>query len=210
MGAIYGEPAYGPVIEPVWLGVHAVIERAWSAPVADAHEGCELRVEHAGRASLVRVFSVPPGSRWIALVGAWSEPVSAPVTLTARQRQVFQLACLERRTNGEIAEELGVSEATVRNHLKGVHRQLRARARGAPARRRGERRVAPARLTALLEPRQVEIARLVAKGKTNAEVGRALGVSAVTIGCCLTKSYRALRVRGRHGLAAKLVELDEA
>lgn len=210
VGAIYGDASYGPVIEPVWPRVRAVIERTWSGRAVQAHEGCELRVEHAGHAALVRLFSVPPGTRWVALVGAWTEPVAVPAMLTPRQRQVFQLACLEHRTNGEIAEELGVSEGTVRNHLKAINAHLRAEGRGAPARRGRSPRTAVVRLPPLLGKRQLEIARLVVEGKTNAEVGQALGLTAVTIGCYLTKIYRALGVRGRHGLAAKLAQIEGA
>ena len=39
--------------------------------------------------------------------------------LTPRQRQVVELYCLEGRTQVEIAEHLGISQATVSQHLKG-------------------------------------------------------------------------------------------
>ena len=42
--------------------------------------------------------------------------------LTPRQRQVVELYCLEGQTQLQIAESLGISQATVSQHLKGKQR----------------------------------------------------------------------------------------
>lgn len=39
--------------------------------------------------------------------------------LTLRQRQVVELYCLDGRTQAEVADTIGISQATVSQHLKG-------------------------------------------------------------------------------------------
>jgi DNA-binding NarL/FixJ family response regulator len=47
----------------------------------------------------------------------------APVPLTQRQREILMHAALGR-TNRMIGEQLGISERTVRNHLRTINRKL--------------------------------------------------------------------------------------
>lgn len=55
-----------------------------------------------------------------------------------------------------------------------------------------------------LSSRQLQIVREVRLGKSNAEIGEALGISPVTVGAHLTRVYRAFGVKGRGALLARL------
>jgi DNA-binding CsgD family transcriptional regulator len=55
-------------------------------------------------------------------VGASGQP-QAPGPLTERQRQILYQVALGR-TNRMIGEQLGISELTVRNHLRMINRKL--------------------------------------------------------------------------------------
>lgn len=57
-----------------------------------------------------------------------------------------------------------------------------------------------------LSSRQWQIVREVRLGKSNAQIGEALGISPVTVGAHLTKIYRAFGVRGRSALLARLFD----
>jgi DNA-binding NarL/FixJ family response regulator len=63
--------------------------------------------------------SVPPGTDPLGPAGAEAEAREAIGTLTEREREVW-LEIARGRTNGEIAAELGISEATVKSHVGSV------------------------------------------------------------------------------------------
>jgi len=48
--------------------------------------------------------------------------------LTKREREVFELL-IKNKTTGEIAEELGISEKTVRNHISNAMQKLGVKGR---------------------------------------------------------------------------------
>jgi DNA-binding CsgD family transcriptional regulator len=60
-----------------------------------------------------------------------------------------------------------------------------------------------------LSKRQLEVARLVAQGMTNAEVGRALCISAHTVARHLENIYRRLSVRSRAGLTRWILDAGD-
>ncbi len=57
-----------------------------------------------------------------------------------------------------------------------------------------------------LTPRELEVVRRAALGETNAEIGRALGISPRTVNSHLTKVYERLDVHSRAALTLYLVE----
>jgi DNA-binding CsgD family transcriptional regulator len=72
---------------------------------------------------------------------------------------------------------------------------------------------APARdpgpaLTELLTARELEVARLVARGLTNAEIGKRLFISARTVSTHLANVYERLGIHTRAALAAHVVQHD--
>lgn len=52
----------------------------------------------------------------------------------------------------------------------------------------------------------MEIARLVAQGKTNASIGKTLGISSWTVGTHLRRIFAKLSVNSRAAMVAHLVE----
>jgi DNA-binding NarL/FixJ family response regulator len=55
-----------------------------------------------------------------------------------------------------------------------------------------------------LSPRELEVARLVASGMTNAEIGKQLHISPATVGRHLSNVYERLGIHSRAALAARL------
>jgi DNA-binding CsgD family transcriptional regulator len=66
---------------------------------------------------------------------------------------------------------------------------------------------APA-IAELLTPRELEVARLVARGLTNAEIGKQLFISARTVSTHLANMYERLGIHTRAALAAHVVQHD--
>lgn len=60
----------------------------------------------------------------------------------------------------------------------------------------------------VLRPRELEVARLVAQGMTNAQVGAQLHISARTVGRHLANIYERLQIHSRAALAKSIGELD--
>jgi DNA-binding CsgD family transcriptional regulator len=80
----------------------------------------------------------------------------------------------EGRSVEEVGRSLGVSGETVRRHLRNAGVSIRSRG---PVRGSARMRYATADIT----ERRGEVARLAAEGKSDYEIGRALGVSKTTI-----------------------------
>ena len=70
---------------------------------------------HPGEASEPAPTSEPTSGK--------SSGAPAPIPLTQRQREILMHAALGR-TNRMIGEQLGISERTVRNHLRTINRRL--------------------------------------------------------------------------------------
>ena len=87
-----------------------------------------LRVIAAGEGLLAPSVT----RRLIAEFVAWSQPIRQPshivAGITSRERQVLALVA-RGRTNGEIADDLSVSAATVKTHIGHLLTKLRARDR---------------------------------------------------------------------------------
>jgi len=62
----------------------------------------------------------------------------------------------------------------------------------------------PASLPLQLSPRELDVAKLVAEGLTNAEIGARLHISPATVGRHLSNVYERLGIHSRAALAAKL------
>jgi len=80
-----------------------------------------IRAAHAGRSTLS-----PEAAQ--ALVHATSQPPAPGIDLTERELEVLKLVTLGQR-NREIAAELGISENTVKFHLKNIVEKLHAQNR---------------------------------------------------------------------------------
>jgi DNA-binding CsgD family transcriptional regulator len=126
--------------------------------------------------------------------------------LLARERQARCLLAAGRPETGlplltEAAREL--ADLGARNDADRVARSLhqlgwddrRARGRGRPS--YGDR----------LSPRELEVARLLAGGRTNRQIADALVVSTQTVGSQVKSAMRKLRVTSRTALAIRLMEL---
>lgn len=65
-------------------------------------------------------------------------------------------------------------------------------------------------LVALLTPRELEIAELVAKGKTNAEIGRELWITINSVKQALKRMFRKLEVSSRAEMVAQLFTISSS
>jgi DNA-binding CsgD family transcriptional regulator len=61
-----------------------------------------------------------------------------------------------------------------------------------------------------LSPRELEVARLVARGLTNAEIGQVLGISRATVATHLQRTYERLGLGSRAELASYVTGHDDA
>jgi DNA-binding NarL/FixJ family response regulator len=128
-------------------------------------------------------------------------PTDAWDTLTPQQAMVARLAAAGLR-NREIAEQLFVSERTVEGHIRSILSALAAPTRVAigehlPNDLRG---APPANLT----PRQRDVGRLIAEGRSNREIAQVLGVGDKTVEKHVADLFARLGVRSRSGVAAAL------
>jgi len=128
-------------------------------------------------------------------------PTDAWETLTPQQAMVARLAAAGLR-NREIAEQLFVSDRTVEGHIRSILSALAAPTRVAI----GEHLPNDGRSVPLanLTPRQWDVGRLIAEGRSNREIARALGVGDKTVEKHVADLFVRLGVRSRSGVAAAL------
>ena len=136
--------------------------------------------------------------------------------LSKQQAAVAELVA-KGETDKEIARTLGLSEHTVGSYLKGIYRRLGIHSRTALVRhwlarnREAQRPPSGVRMTTAptsgplrkkqLSNRQAVVAELVAKGQTDKEIARSLGLSEHTVGSYLKEIYRRLGIHSRAALA---------
>lgn len=173
------------------------IERLLRGGPADLLAGpVEVVLTDGQRVGLLQVLAVPVGTQFVALLGQSPQASVRTDGLTPRERDVFELAHQGGLTNAEVARRCKLSISTVRHHLRNAYAKLGQVRRP----RRFPRTPALLALTA----REGVVAEHAARGETNAEIARALGLSPVTIGTCLSRIYRKVGVRNRSGLAAMI------
>ncbi|MGW0812757.1 ATP-binding protein [Streptomyces viridiviolaceus] len=169
------------------------------APRASAVLCRALLAEGRGRPDDASVLFAEAATAWQAL----PRPYDASLT---RERLARCLLAAGRTEAGlslltEVAREL--ADLGARNDADRVTESLRRRGRpdGAPRGRGrpgyGDR----------LSPRELEVARLLADGRTNRQIAEALTVSTQTVGSQVRSAMRKLRVTSRTALAIRLVEL---
>lgn len=122
-------------------------------------------------------------------------------SLTERQQRVALLAAQGLR-NREIGQRLFVSERTVEGHIAAVLDALGAPTRVGIAQHVPTGAEGPATLGTALTPRQRDVAELVARGLSNAEIAGDLGISEKTVEKHLTDLFARLGVQSRTGVAA--------
>jgi DNA-binding CsgD family transcriptional regulator len=88
-------------------------------------------------------------------------------------------------------------------------RYVTRRAPSAVRARGTERVMAPPHAAAALSPREVEIARMVAKGYANKTIASVLGISSWTVSSHLRRSFNKLGVTSRAALVAQLLNEGE-
>ncbi|MFE3499331.1 AAA family ATPase [Kitasatospora sp. NPDC059160] len=158
-----------------------------------------------GYAALARSYAVPDP------VGALGEAVAAfrAGGLVPMECRARLLLAAELTTRGPREQAAGLEQA---NRAKALAEGSGARRLHREAvdlqRRLGARRPRPARAAgtapAALSEREREIARMVALGLSNNDIGRALAVSPKTVEAHLTRIFRRAGVRSRIALAAAL------
>lgn len=140
------------------------------------------------------------------------ETLAARLALTRRQVEVLALVA-RGCSNRHVARELGVTVGAVERHVGALLARLRctnrsqlvARVWGADAPRADlEPRVAGAAGRWKLTRREADVLALVALGRTNAAIARALWVSEKTVEVWVTGLLRKARERGRAALAARI------
>jgi ATP/maltotriose-dependent transcriptional regulator MalT len=134
--------------------------------------------------------------RWHAQVDMPFERARTELALGERLRRARRRADARERLEGALAalERLGAEPWAQRARTE-------LRATGGPARAAEQRDAAPVEE---LTPHELQVALLVAEGRTNREVGAALFLSAKTIEHHLSAIYRKLGLRSRTQLAALL------
>jgi predicted ATPase/DNA-binding CsgD family transcriptional regulator len=180
------------------------LEHAWEL----AHDGLEILDDYGDR-----IGSAAALEQIADLAGALGEPERSLRLLAASQRfhsetgiERFPLhaAIFERGRNAAQAE-LGTTEATACWDAGG---DLSLADAVAYARRgRGERR-RPQIGWASLTPVERDVVRLVAEGRSNAEIGRRLFISVNTVKKHLSHVYAKVDVAGRAELAAEVARRD--
>lgn len=101
--------------------------------IADA-TGTRFKTLDQRRVSLMKRVQVPNGARLIDLayregwLAALAPEPREPLVLTDRKTEILH-AVAAGMTNAQIARDLGISENTVLDHLKGLYAQLQARTR---------------------------------------------------------------------------------
>ncbi|RNL62984.1 helix-turn-helix transcriptional regulator [Nocardioides marmoriginsengisoli] len=121
--------------------------------------------------------------------------------LTDRQRLVALLAAQGLR-NREIGDRLFVSERTVEGHIAAVLDALGAPSRVGIGRYLPPGTSRPSTALDALTPRQHEVARLVATGRTNAEIAATLTISEKTVEKHVADVFLRLKVQSRSAVAA--------
>jgi DNA-binding NarL/FixJ family response regulator len=112
----------------------------------------------------------------------------------------------EGMTNREIGAALHLSEHTVRAHVSRVLVAFTAASRFAVAARVAELFPEPPREhPAALTPRQLSVARCVAQGLGNAEIGSELGLSVKTVERNISDILHRWGVSSRVGIARTLI-----
>lgn len=139
----------------------------------------------------------------------YGRTAGAPLQLTPREREVARMraAGCSRR---EMAERLGLSEATVRNHLTRAWAKTRGAVPAAPVRAEvgdmQDRTVEMALERHGFTPKEREIARvLIRTGAHSDELARACYIQPMTLKNHLTSMYGKTRTTNRTQLALKLV-----
>lgn len=123
-------------------------------------------------------------------------------TLSASQQQIAQLAAAGLR-NREIAAALWISDKTVESHVATILSALGTTNRVGIGREIGGDTVA-VHLDGVLTARQREVAQLVARGHTNAEISTLLGISEKTVEKHVAGLFERLGVRTRSAIAARV------
>lgn len=123
-------------------------------------------------------------------------------TLSATQQQIAQLAAAGLR-NREIAAALWISGKTVESHVATILAALGATNRVGIGRELGGATRGPT-FDGLLTARQREVAELVARGHTNADISRLLGISPKTVEKHVNGLFARLGVRTRSAIAARV------
>jgi DNA-binding NarL/FixJ family response regulator len=107
--------------DPIWI---EELLRAGAQGYVVKSDDLSLRLADAIRAVAAgRTFLSPTAATGLTLA-------NKKYTLTARERAILRLAA-EGRTNPEIAETLGVSDGTIRNHVSNIYAKLEVNSREA-------------------------------------------------------------------------------
>jgi DNA-binding NarL/FixJ family response regulator len=196
---VYGDPTLAPIVERARAELRKLLSGVWSDPG-------EARVADLGGCRLL-VFRVRGDDFLATLTGSESSRPSLE-WLTPRERQVVEQVVVYGRTHEEVAALLGIAVGTVRNHLYSASAKGLARGTPLPHARDSADGGDPLRDREHFSLTEVEIARLAARGRRNAEIATIVGLSAVTVGCYVSRICKKLGVRGRIELAARLAGLD--
>ncbi|WP_456696398.1 helix-turn-helix transcriptional regulator [Aeromicrobium sp. P5_D10] len=124
-------------------------------------------------------------------------------TLSSTQQHIAQLAAAGLR-NREIAAALWLSDKTVESHVATILSALGTTNRVGIGREIGGAATVPPHFDDVLTARQREVAHLVARGHTNAEISTLLGISEKTVEKHVAGLFERLGVRTRSAIAARV------
>lgn len=123
--------------------------------------------------------------------------------MTARERQVLRLV-VDGQTNREIARSLVVTQETVNTYVKRLYKKTGTHSRAELIGRLFREKRVPVQgggsCSILLSMRELQVVSQLSQGRSNAEIGEALGIEEATVKSHLSRIARKLGTGRRGGM----------
>lgn len=125
----------------------------------------------------------------------WEEDISAPLKFSDVEREIIHLL-IEDKTHGEIADILDLPLETVEEHLNSLYSKLHISPFTSSALKERLWLGASTFCPRDLSPREWDVAKLIAQGKTTSEISEVLGIAEGTVIEYRKRLYDKLEMRG--------------